>query len=80
MKLEMTPETLVAESSRLSSLPEIFFMINEVINDPDSSFGDVARVIGFDASLSVRLLKIVNSPFYSFPNKIETITHAMSIV
>ncbi|MFQ5481751.1 MAG: HDOD domain-containing protein, partial [Nitrospinaceae bacterium] len=73
-------ESLVAESSRLSSLPEIFFMINEVINDPNSSFGDVARVIGFDASLSVRLLKIVNSPFYSFPNKIETITHAISIV
>jgi len=55
-------------------------MIHEVINDPTSSFSDVAKVISMDTALSARLLKIVNSAFYSFPSNIETITHAVSLI
>ncbi len=78
--MQVTPERLVGSNPRISSLPEIFYMINEVIADPNSSFGDVAQVISNDTSLSLRLLRIVNSPFYNFPQKIDTITHAISIV
>lgn len=65
---------------RLASLPQIYFKINDVINDPESSFGDVAEIISNDTSLSIRLLKIVNSSFYNFPSEIDTISHAISIV
>lgn len=71
---------LVNNSLRVSSLPEIYFQINEVLNDPHSSFADIADVIGADTSLSARLLKIVNSPFYGFPSEIDSISHAVSIV
>lgn len=74
------PYILVEDSIKLSSLPEICFRINEVVGDPQSSFEDIAEVISNDTSLSVRLLKIVNSAFYNFPEKIETIIHAISIV
>ncbi len=78
--MQVTPESLVENNPKISSLPEIFYLINEIISDPDSSFGDVAQVISNDPSLSLRLLKIVNSPFFNFPQKIDTITHAISIV
>ncbi|QPJ62557.1 MAG: HDOD domain-containing protein [Candidatus Nitronauta litoralis] len=78
--MQVTPDSLVENNPKISSLPEIFYLINEVISDPDSSFGDVAQVISNDTSLSLRLLKIVNSPFFNFPQKIDTITHAISIV
>lgn len=68
------------ELARLPSLPEIYFRINDVINDPESSFGDVADIISNDTSLSSRLLQIVNSSFYNFPAKIDTVSHAISIV
>ena len=71
---------LVNNSLRVSSLPEIYFQINEVLNDPHSSFADIADVISADTSLSARLLKIVNSPFYGFPSEIDAISHAVSIV
>jgi putative nucleotidyltransferase with HDIG domain len=74
------PQEFIKGSVRLSSLPQIYFKINDVINDPESSFGDVAEVISNDTSLSVRLLKIVNSSFYNFPSEIDTISHAISIV
>ena len=76
----LRPKDLITGSTRVSSLPEIFIMINEVVNDPTSSFSDIARVVNLDTSLSARLLKIVNSSFYSFPSNIDTVTHAVSII
>ncbi len=78
--MKVTPDSLVENNPKISSLPEIFYLINDVISDPDSSFGDVAQVISNDTSLSLRLLKIVNSPFFNFPQKIDSITHAISVV
>jgi len=80
MSKSSSPEDFIKGSVRLSALPEIYFKINNVINDPESSFGDVAEIISNDVSLSVRLLKIVNSSFYKFPSEIDTISHAISIV
>ena len=74
------PKDLITGSTRVSSLPEIFIMINEVVNDPTSSFSDISRVVNLDTSLSARLLKIVNSSYYSFPSNIDTVTHAISII
>jgi len=76
----LNPEDIIQGSVRLSSLPVVYFKINEVINNPDSSFEDVANVINHDSSLSARLLRIVNSSFYNFPSPIETISHALSII
>ena len=74
------PKDLITGSTRTSSLPEIFIMINEVVNDPTSSFSDIAQVVNLDTALSARLLKIVNSSFYSFPSNIETVTHAIAVI
>lgn len=78
--MSISPRELVNKSVRVSSLPEIYFKINEVLNDPNSSFADMAEVISADTSLSARLLKIVNSPFYGFPSQIDSITNTVSIV
>ena len=78
--IALTPAKLVRRSIKISSLPEVYFRINTVLNDPNSSFGDIAEVIGSDVSLSARIMKIVNSSFYGFPSKIDTIAHAVSII
>jgi HD-like signal output (HDOD) protein len=73
-------QTLVDQSPQISSLPTIFYQINEAVEDPESSFVEIGEIISGDPSLSARLLRIVNSSFFGFPNKIETITHAVTIV
>jgi putative nucleotidyltransferase with HDIG domain len=72
--------SLVDENVNLPSLPHIFTEISRVINDPRSSAIHVANVISKDPNLSAKLLKIVNSAFYSFPTKIDTISRAVMIV
>lgn len=64
----------------IPSLPMIFTRIDEAVNNPRSSLADIGRIISEDSSLTARLLKIVNSALYSFPNKIETISRAVTVV
>lgn len=65
---------------KLSTLPTIFMKINETIVKPRSSANNIASVIRKDTSLSARLLRIVNSAFYGFPSKIDSISRAVAII
>jgi HD-like signal output (HDOD) protein len=71
---------LIEQSPKISSLPTIFYQINEAVEDPECSFVEIGEIISGDPSLAARLLRIVNSSFFGFPSKIETISHAVTIV
>ncbi len=75
-----SPRDLISEDETIFSLPEIYFELQEGLNDPDKTFQDIGDIIRCDAALAARLLKIVNSPFFGFPSEIETISHAISII
>lgn len=71
---------LVQNAKTVASPPMIYERLVRVINNPRSGSADVARVIGEDPGLTARLLKIVNSAFFSFPRRIETVTSAVTVV
>jgi len=71
---------LIEQSPQISSLPTIFYRINEAVEDPECSFVEIGEIISGDPSLAARLLRIVNSLFFGFPSEIETISHAVTIV
>jgi putative nucleotidyltransferase with HDIG domain len=64
----------------VASLPGVYLRLSAVVSDPRSSAADVGRVIAEDPGLTARLLKLVNSAMYGFPSRIETVSHAISIV
>ncbi len=64
----------------VASLPGVYLRLSGVVADPRSSSADVGRVIAEDPGLTARLLKLVNSAMYGFPSRIETVSHAISIV
>ena len=74
------PRNLIKSDLELMSLPDIYLRIEEVIKDPNSSARHVAAIISQDPNLSAKLLKIVNSAFYGFKQKIDTISRAVTIV
>ena len=57
--------------------PVVYFQFQRALNNPESSFEDFGEIISADPGLSARLLRIVNSPFYGFESKVETITHTL---
>lgn len=74
------PSELVQGSVKLSSPPLIYNRLMEVINHPRGGAGDVANVVREDPALTARLLKIVNSAFFSFPQRIDTVSQAVTVV
>ena len=75
-----SPQDLISEDEKIFSLPKIYFELQDALSNPDKTFQDIGDIISCDPALSARLLKIVNSPFFGFPSKIETISHAISII
>jgi putative nucleotidyltransferase with HDIG domain len=71
---------LIDDTLELASLPAVVMRALDLINRPESSAADIGQVISEDPALSIKLLKIVNSAFYGFPSRIETISRAITIV
>mgnify|MGYP002634655703 FL=1 len=76
----MNIQELFQEDTQIPSLPEIFYQFKQAIDDPASSFDEIGEIVGNDPGLTARLLKIVNSAFFGFPQQIETISHAIGII
>jgi HD-like signal output (HDOD) protein len=74
-----TLEAILGNKTELASLPDIFHQIIDALKNPNSSANFVADIIGKDTSLSAKLLKLVNSSFYGFPNKVDTLSRAVTI-
>jgi HD-like signal output (HDOD) protein len=74
------PEDLLKGLVQVSSLPVVYTKINEAVNSPQSSMKDISDIISDDPGLTSRLLQLVNSAFYSFPSRIETVSRALFIV
>ncbi|MBK5970110.1 MULTISPECIES: HDOD domain-containing protein [Thiorhodovibrio] len=76
----MTPEALIKETEHLFSLPDVALRVNQLIDEPSTRPADLAEVILYDAALSARLLRLVNSAYYARPRAIETVTQAISMI
>ena len=72
--------TLIESSQRMGTLPVVFHRLVEIINDPYTSAAAVSRIVSMDPALSARLLRLVNSPFYGFAARIDSITRAVAMV
>lgn len=78
--MDISPRELLRGYVEVSSLPTIHLRLEEAINNPKKSMSDIAKVIREDPGLTARLLRIVNSAFYNFPSRVETISQAVTIV
>ncbi len=76
----LSPEMLVRDVAGLISLPDVCVRVKEMVEDTNYSAADIGKVVSQDAALTARLLRIVNSAFYQFPSKIETVSRAVTIV
>jgi len=78
--LKVNPAQYVGDNTKLSTLPDIYRQLLDAISKPSSSAYDIEKVIRTDTNLSARVLKIVNSAFYAYPSKIDTLSRAVNII
>ncbi len=73
-------ERLVSKSDRMPTLPTVYSKIQEAVEDPDTSFDDMGKIILNDQGLSARLLRLANSAFYGYPSEVSTIPDALTVI
>ena len=62
----------------LPTLPAIVYEIRAVIDNPMSSTADVEKVMENDPSLTTKVLKLVNSAYYSIPGGVTQLSRAIA--
>jgi len=65
---------------KLPEVPYLVFELKDIMSNPRSSADDIAQIVSKSPSLTMILLKIVNSSFYAFPSKIDSISRAVTII
>jgi len=71
---------LVEAAQSVASPPLVYEQLMRVVNNPRSGSADIARVITEDQGLTARLLKVVNSAFFSLPWKVDSVSTAVRVV
>ncbi len=70
----------VVKSAKLISLPDVYLKLKALLEDSDYTMAEVAILVGRDPGIATRFLRVVNSPLNRRLSKIETISHAVSLL
>jgi putative nucleotidyltransferase with HDIG domain len=64
----------------VAAAPDVVDRVRHVASREHHSAGELADAVNADPGLAARVLRIVNSGFFSFPQPITTITHALVLL
>ncbi len=64
----------------LPTLPTVLVECNKLLEDPNVSASQLAKVIKTDQAVSSKVLKLVNSAFYGLSGKISTISQGIVVL
>ena len=73
-------KVLARKIQSLPTLPRVVEKLMTMVESPDVSPKDVGKLISSDQVLGARVLRLVNSPFYGFPGRISSISHAIILL
>lgn len=71
---------ILEDHKELSSLPQTLSEVIRVTKDESSSTRDLADIIMRDPGLTAKVLRVVNSPFYSARREISTVSQAVMTI
>ncbi len=71
---------IISVTGNLPPVPQVAARMMELVGNEDTSVRDIQKVISADQALTARVLKMANSVFYSFDQKIGSLSHAIVIL
>ncbi len=73
-------QELVKEIKNIKPVPSVIHQILEVVDTPDSSMADVARIIQYDPAVTADVLRTCNSAFFGLKTPAESIKDVVSLL
>ncbi|WP_426417284.1 HDOD domain-containing protein [Aestuariirhabdus sp. LZHN29] len=76
--LEQLTSAIEKDQLTLPTLPEVALRVREAAEDPNVDVRKICAVIGNDAAISARIIKVVNSPLMRGSREIDNLQNAVS--
>ncbi|RLC57526.1 MAG: hypothetical protein DRI30_04085 [Chloroflexi bacterium] len=76
----VTLDQLVGEGQELPSLPAIFRLVSEQLDDHGYSLEQIGNTLQNDPAITTRILKLVNSSYYGLPGQVTSVTLAVNLL
>ena len=73
-------ESLLSRINDIPTLPASVLRVMQMIEDPFCSSSDLAKVIQADPAMAAKVLKLANSSYYGFRQKIGNIPQAVTLL
>ncbi len=70
-------EKIISGVNSLPTLPTVYSALSEAVDNPLTSSEELAKLIASDQASAFKILKVINSPFYGFRRRIDTISQAI---
>ncbi|MEN8188931.1 MAG: HDOD domain-containing protein [Thermodesulfobacteriota bacterium] len=71
---------IIEKFGDIKTLSHVVTRLSKLIADEDSTIKDFEEVIRMDPTLVVRLLRLVNSPYYGLTTKVDSIGRAVTFI
>jgi HD-like signal output (HDOD) protein len=69
-------KSLAGDVSMLPAAPTTYLAISRALTNPNSSIGDVARIVEREPTLCAKVLQVVNSAFFGLPRAVSSVSQA----
>jgi diguanylate cyclase (GGDEF)-like protein len=73
-------ERLISRKIDIPSPPKIVVRILEAVQEDESCFAELGKIISADPALTAKMLKVANSSLYGFSGRVRTIEGALAIL
>ena len=71
-------EDILKQVHNIPSLPSVVVKLQGYLNDPDVSFGELARIIEYDPGLTANVLQLANSAYFGWSRTIKSVQEAIT--
>lgn len=78
-KVSLMPLEKIRDRIKLPSLPGMILRLNQALENKAGS-NELAEIIKHDAKLTAAIMGLVNSPIFSLPNEVETLSRAITVL
>lgn len=80
MDRDIQIQSIAERMESLPTLPSVCVRVNDLMANPNTSAAEIGAVVAHDQIVAARLLSVVNSSFYGFRHRINSVTRAMTMI
>jgi len=68
---------LLSHTDKLPNIPEVVRELIQQLNNPNADYGEIAEKVGQDQTLSLKILRLVNSAHFGLSRKVSSLDEAL---